>query len=243
MRETNCREDIQISLIIPCYNEEGNIHKLLEKTSVLLGMDPRFEVIFVNNGSTDSTGVLLEGMTQNLARTCLVNIEKNIGYGHGIKKGLEASTGRFVGWTHADLQTDPIDALRGLEAAAGSLEKTFIKGLRMNRPLVDRLFTFGMSVFESLLFGTNLRDINAQPTLFSRDLLKAVLEGPNDFSLDLYTMVIASEAGYKQIRFPVEFGPRFRGSSKWNTSTSARLQFIRRTVAFSIALAKRGRNT
>jgi len=243
LRETNCREDIQISLIIPCYNEEGNIHKLLEKTSVLLGLEPRFEVVYVNNGSTDSTGVLLEDMTHNLARTRLVNIEKNIGYGHGIKKGLEASIGRIVGWTHADLQTDPIDALRGFQAAAGSFEKTFIKGLRKKRPLMDRVFTFGMSIFESLLFRTNLRDINAQPTLFSRDLLKAVLEGPNDFSLDLYTMVRASEEGYKQIRFPVEFGPRFRGSSKWNTSTRARLQFISRTVAFSIALAKRGRKT
>ena len=243
MQEANSREGVQISLIIPCYNEEGNIRKLLERTSVLLGTEPSFEVIYVNNGSTDSTGLLLADMTHNLARTRVVNIEKNIGYGHGIKKGLEASKGRIVGWTHADLQTDPIDALRGLEAASGSLEKTFIKGLRKNRPLVDRVFTFGMSIFESMLFRTNLRDINAQPTLFSRDLLKAVLEGPNDFSLDLYAMVRASEAGFKQIRFPVAFGPRFRGSSKWNTSTIARLQFIRRTVAFSIALAKRRRTT
>ena len=243
MQEANSREDIQISLIIPCFNEEGNIQKLLERTSVLLAIDPSFEVIYVNNGSTDSTGLLLVDMTHNLARTCVVNIDKNIGYGHGIKKGLEASKGIIVGWTHADLQTDPIDALRGLEAAAGSLEKTFIKGLRKKRPIVDRVFTFGMSIFESMLFRTKLRDINAQPTLFSRDLLKAVLEGPDDFSLDLYAMVRASEAGYKQIRFPVDFGLRFRGSSKWNTSTRARLKFIRRTVAFSITLAKRGRTT
>lgn len=242
MLETNSREDVQISLIIPCYNEEGNIRKLLERSSVLLGIEPSFEVIYVNNGSTDATGLLLADMTGNLTRTRVVNIEKNIGYGHGIKKGLEVSKGRIVGWTHADLQTDPIDALKGLKAAAGSFEKTFIKGLRKKRPIVDRVFTFGMSIFESILFRTKLRDINAQPTLFSRDLLKAVLEGPNDFSLDLYAMVRASEAGYKQIRFPVDFGLRFRGSSKWNTSARARLQFISRTVAFSIALAKRGQN-
>jgi glycosyltransferase involved in cell wall biosynthesis len=241
LRDTNNPEGALISLIIPCYNEEGNIHKLLEKTSALLAKEPRCEVIYVNNGSTDSTKFLLEEMTHSLARTRLVNIEKNIGYGHGIKKGLEVSKGSIVGWTHADLQTNPLDALRGLEAAGDFSEKILIKGLRKKRPLVDSAFTFGMTIFESALFRTNLRDINAQPTLFSRDLLKTVLEGPDDFSLDLYTMVRASEAGYKKIRFPVEFARRFRGFSKWNTSTLARLKFIKRTVVFSFALAKRGR--
>ena len=239
MRNANNRESIQVSLIIPCYNEEGNIDKLLEKTSSLLEMNPCFEVIYVNNGSTDSTRALLEGLTHNLTQTRVINLEQNVGYGHGIKKGLEASIGKIVGWTHADLQTDPMDALKGLEAAGDSLEKILIKGLRMKRPLVDTAFTFGMSIFESLLFKTKLRDINAQPTLFSRDLLNTVLEGPDDFSLDLFTMVSASQAGYRQVRFPVDFGPRFRGASKWNTSSRARLRFIKRTVDFSLALAKR----
>ena len=243
LQNAKSRDGILISLIIPCYNEEGNIHKLLDKTSVLVAVEPRIEVIYVNNGSTDSTGVLLEDRTRDLARTRVVNLEENIGYGHGIKRGLQVSKGSIVGWTHADLQTDPMDALRGLEAAAESLEKILIKGLRKKRPLIDIAFTFGMSIFESLLFRANLRDINAQPTLFSRDLLNAVLEGPNDFSLDLYTMVRAHEAGYKQIRFPVDFGPRFQGASKWNTTTRDRLRFIKRTFDFSLALAKKRWNT
>ncbi len=239
MRDINIHDGALVSLVIPCYNEEGNVEKLLAKTSLLMRMEPRFEVIFVNNGSTDSTGALLEELTQNLPGTRVVNLDRNSGYGNGIKKGLELSTGRIVGWTHADLQTNPLDALRGLQAAGDTLENIFIKGLRKKRPLVDTAFTHGMSILESLLFRTNLRDINAQPTLFSRDLLNTVLEGPNDFSLDLYSMVIASDAGYKQIRFPVDFGPRFHGSSKWNTSTLARLRFIKRTLRFSLALAKK----
>jgi hypothetical protein len=65
------------------------------------------------------------------------------------------------------------------------------------------------------------------------------LEGPDDFSLDLFALVKASESRYTQIRFPVSFGPRFSGSSKWNTSATARFHFIRRTIAFSLALARR----
>lgn len=239
MRGTEKNDGALVSLIIPCYNEESNIHKLIEKTSILLSREPRAQVIYVNNGSTDSTGELLADITKNQPMTSVVNVPLNKGYGYGIKRGLEISTGGIIGWTHADLQTNPLDALRGLEAARELPGPIFIKGLRKKRPPVDALFTFGMSVLESLLFRTSLRDINAQPTLFSRDLLSTVLDGPDDFSLDLYTMIRASQAGYKEVRFPVDFGPRFSGSSKWNTSSTARLRFIKRTIVFSLALAKK----
>jgi glycosyltransferase involved in cell wall biosynthesis len=232
------RQDPHLSLIIPCFNEEGNIRELLARTSILLANEPLAEVIFVNNGSTDSTGSLLEDEHQNQPRARVLHLSENKGYGFGIKKGLEESTGRIVGWTHADLQTDPLDALRALEQASKFSNNVLIKGRRTQRPLIDLVFTLGMSVFESALFRLSLMDINAQPTLFTRDLLPMVLEGPDDFSLDLYTMVKASQAKYIQIRFPVSFGPRFSGSSKWNTSMAARFRFIKRTLDFSFALAK-----
>ena len=233
------QEGILLSLVIPCYNEEGNVRDLFARASSLLASESRAEVIFVNNGSSDSTGALLTDLSKVQPRTSVVTVEQNKGYGHGIKKGLEVSAGQIVGWTHADLQTDPLDALIGLERAKNLPEPVFIKGLRRNRPLADSLFTMGMSVFETLLFRVRLRDINAQPTLFSRKLLASILDGPDDFSLDLFALVMASEGRYTQVRFPVRFGPRFSGSSKWNTSAAARFRFIRRTIAFSLALAKR----
>jgi glycosyltransferase involved in cell wall biosynthesis len=239
---SNSSQDTQLSLIIPCFNEEGNIRELLARTSMLLANEPLAEVIFVNNGSTDSTGSLLEDENQNQPRARVLHLSENKGYGFGIKKGLEESTGRIVGWTHADLQTDPMDALRALQQASKFTDNFLIKGRRTQRPLLDLVFTLGMSVFESTLFRVSLKDINAQPTLFTRDLLPMVLEGPDDFSLDLYTMVKASQAKYIQIRFPVYFGPRFSGSSKWNTSMAARVRFIKRTLDFSFALAKNQKN-
>ena len=237
--ESTRQEGILLSLVIPCYNEEGNVRDLFARATKLLASESRAEVIFVNNGSSDSTGDLLTELSKGQPLTSVVTVEQNNGYGYGIKKGLEASTGQILGWTHADLQTDPLDALIGLERAKNFSEPLFIKGLRRNRPLVDTVFTIGMSVFETLLFRVRLRDINAQPTLFSRKLLASILEGPDDFSLDLFALVKASESRYTQIRFPVRFGPRFSGSSKWNTSAAARFRFIRRTISFSLALARR----
>jgi glycosyltransferase involved in cell wall biosynthesis len=236
---TTQQEEILLSLVIPCYNEEGNVRDLFARASKLVASESRAEVIFVNNGSSDSTGALLSELCKGQPRTRVVTVKQNKGYGHGIKRGLETSTGQIVGWTHADLQTDPLDALTGLERAQHFNEPVFIKGLRRNRPLTDTVFTMGMSVFETLLFRIRLRDINAQPTLFSRKLLASILEGPDDFSLDLFALVNASEARYIQVRFPVKFGPRFSGTSKWNTSAAAKIRFIRRTIAFSLALARK----
>lgn len=229
--------EVTLSLVIPCYNEEGSIPALYARVAAFLTEAPSSEVIFVDNGSTDSTGPLLVSLIERKSRIKIVQIEHNKGYGYGIKKGLEATTGNIIGWTHADLQSDPLDALRGLQIAGGLSEGVFIKGLRSKRSLVDAFFTIGMSVFESILFKTILRDINAQPTLFSRSLLRQVLKGPDDFSLDLFVMVSSRKSGFRELRFPVKFAPRPVGSSKWNTSWKARFRLIIRTYNFSLALA------
>jgi len=231
--------ELTLSLVIPCYNEEGSIPALYARVSTILDKAPSSEVIFVDNGSTDSTGPLLASLIEKKSRIKIVHIEHNKGYGYGIKKGLEAATGNIIGWTHADLQSDPLDALRGVQMAGELSEGVFIKGLRSKRPLVDTFFSAGMSVFESILFKTLLRDINAQPTLFSRSLLEQVLKGPDDFSLDLFVMVSSRMSGFREVRFPVNFAPRPVGSSKWNTSWKARFRLVIRTYNFSLALANK----
>ena len=229
------------SIVIPCYNEEGNIEPLIQEALQVIDRHPAIEFIFVDNGSTDGTRQRLEFLTQGSGLKVSV-VERNQGYGFGIRSGLRMASGKFVGWTHADRQTKLADVETALELLEASGQPVFLKGRRSGRPLSDRLFTLGMSIFESILFRTKLSDINAQPTLFTREILSEILKGPDDFSLDLFTYVEAKRTGMKVIRIPVLFGPRFSGESKWNTSTRARWNFIRRTLSFSLRLAseKRG---
>jgi glycosyltransferase involved in cell wall biosynthesis len=231
-----------VSLVIPCFNEAGNLKTLFERASSLVQENPGVEVIFVNNGSVDESEAILRHLSRDTSRISVVTVSVNQGYGFGIKAGLKQAKGDLVGWTHADLQTDPMDVLIGLEASKTESGSVVIKGRRTGRPFSDVFFTLGMGAFETLLFRTPLTDINAQPTLFSQSLLPEVLSGPDDFSLDLYTMVIAQKRGFRQVRFPVKFGPRFSGSSKWNTSMGARIKFISRTISFSFKLSKKLRS-
>lgn len=223
--------------MVPCYNEQGNIETLIQEALEVVTRRPNIEFIFVDNGSTDGTRGLLEALTYKTAGLKVSVVERNQGYGFGIRSGLKAASGKFVGWTHADRQTKLTDVEVALEILAKNHERIFLKGHRSGRPASDRIFTLGMSLFESLLFRTKLNDINAQPTIFASELLVEVLQGPDDFSLDLFAYVAAKRLKITVLRFPVTFGPRFSGESKWNTSARARWKYISRTLAFSFGLA------
>jgi hypothetical protein len=136
------------------------------------------------------------------------------------------------------MQTDPQDALRGLDLFEQHGLNIFVKGRRYGRPLADVAFTVGMSAFETALLGTPLWDINAQPTMFSRAFFETWREPPHDFSLDLYAYYEARRAGLTVHRFPVLFGKRAHGVSHWNVNWAAKRKFIRRTVDFSLQLKK-----
>lgn len=236
-----------LSLVIPCYNEAPGLPMLVDRVREALGRRGDVEVILVDNGSTDATPDVLPGLIAAASGDALtlraVRVPVNQGYGHGILTGLRAAEGEALGWTHADLQTDPADALTALDlmAAAPEPARAFVKGRRFGRPLGDRVFTWGMAAFETALLRTPMWDINAQPTVFSRAFFATWDDPPGDFSLDLYAYWRAAQDGLTIVRFPVHFGPRVFGDSRWNTSMAARGRFIRRTVDFSLALARRRR--
>ena len=116
-------------------------------------------------------------------------------------------------------------------------ENVFIKGIRFGRPIDDRFFTIGMSIFCSFMLKTILWDINAQPSIFPASFFKKWENPPKDFSLDLYAYYQAKKLGYKIHRFPVQFNKRLHGFSSWNKSFKSKLKFIKRTFMFTMKLS------
>lgn len=231
---------MKLSIVVPCYNEEENIPLILERFSQCIARDD-VEVILVNNGSLDKSEQVLEALlpSYTFARTVLVPV--NQGYGFGILSGLREARGEFIGWTHADMQTDPNDVLKALEIIEKSGSKNiYVKGNRRNRPLFDQVFTWGMSLFESILLFLPLWDINAQPNIFPKSFYESWSNPPSDFSLDLYALYMAKKKGLMVKRFDVVFPERIHGESSWNTGLKAKWKFIKRTVDFSVRLRKGG---
>ena len=123
---------MRFSLVIPCYNEAANLPLLLERCKELATQSD-IEVVLVDNGSTDSTPELLLSMLPKYPGCRSVRVDKNQGYGFGIVSGLKAANGEILGWTHADMQTDPLDALRGLALFEKHGDNIFAKGRRYGR--------------------------------------------------------------------------------------------------------------
>ncbi len=229
---------MKYSIVIPCYNEEKSINSLVRSCDQLLSKN-NIELIFVDNGSKDFTYKNLKQSLREKKNFKILKIKRNKGYGYGILYGLKHTKGDYLGWTHADLQTDPNDILKAIQGIEKNGKNVFIKGRRYGRSLQENFFTFGMSVLETLLFRKILYDINAQPTMFSRKFYKTFLNPPSDFSLDLYVFYLAHIKKQKIVRFPTYFKKRKFGSSSWNFGFLSKIKFIKRTLKYSFKLKKR----
>ena len=227
---------MDVSLIIPCFNEAKNLPVLISRCKELIEKYP-VEIILVDNGSTDNSSMLIA----KYPFIKLVKVKKNEGYGNGILEGLHNASGEILAWTHADLQTDPNDLMRGLELTLASTkpQRLFLKGRRYGRSFFDVIFTFGMSLFETLLLQKLMWDINAQPTIFHKSFFQTWQNPPNDFSLDLYVYFMAKKSKLVIKRFPVKFSKRLHGTSDWNTSLLGKYKFIKRTLSYSFNLKRK----
>lgn len=230
---------MKISIVIPCYNEEKNIKLILEEFKKISFGKYELELILVNNGSNDNSKNILEEMKHHYDFLKVVDVVQNKGYGYGILEGLKEAEGEYMGWMHADMQTSPNEFCKCIEFIESDKDKNiFIKGLRKNRPISDTIFTFGMSIFETVYLRKKLYDINAQPTLFNRKLYEKFENPPYDFSLDLYAYYKAIEVGNKIVRFPVIQKERIYGISSWNTGFKSRIKLIKRVISYSKLLKR-----
>ena len=233
---------MKLSIVIPCYNEEKNIPFLLKKFSEIISNED-LEVVLVNNGSTDNSQKVLEELIPNysFARTVLVPVNK--GYGYGILQGLKETKGTFVGWTHADMQTDLGDIIKayGILEKENWDEKIYVKGRRRKRTFTENFFTIGLSIFESIYLGTFLWDIVGQHNIFCRKFYETWQNPPSHFELDTYSLCLAKRRKMKIIRFNVLFPKRKQGESSWNAKgLIPKLKEVKKTLKASVELKRKG---
>lgn len=233
---------MKLSVVVPCFNEEQNIDALVDAFAGTELEKDSLELILVDNGSVDGTRKKIYGACSRYSWIKLVIVEKNLGYGYGIKCGMGHSSGEFIGWIHADLQTPPASFEKALAVMnrTDRPESCYYKGLRRNRPFLDRLFTTGMSFYETLYLKTFLYDINGQPSIISRKMYEKMTHIPDDFSLDLYVYYFARKNGYEVKRFGVKQRKRLAGESSWNKGFLSRMKGAFWVMGWSKNIRKNG---
>jgi len=213
---------INFSLVLPCYNEEKNIPFLCEEFLKLPFENYKAELILVNNGSNDDTKnqiniAIKNNISENVVIK-LVNLDKNEGYGGGISEGLKKADGEFIGWAHADLQTPLIDFLK-LFLKIKDKKNTLGKGFRINNRGFDGIVSRFHENLASLILGKKMSEINAQPKIFHRNLMKYFTNMPHKWTtLDTYVVFTCLKNNVELETIDVIFNTRKYGQSKWKNN-------------------------
>lgn len=226
---------MQLSIILPCYNEAENLALVLQNYRTA-GKGFDFELVLVNNGSTDHTAKALEKELAKpeyaFARTVLV--EKNIGYGYGIMTGLRVGRGEFLAFSHADMQCSAEDVFIAYKKLISlqNPQKAIIKGRRRGREFVPRTVTYVMGLIASSILFMRLSDVNAQPKVFHKSMLEKLSDPPLEFELDLYILYKARRLKFVIETIPVIFHKRLHGESKSAYNFFARWKTILKTLQY-----------
>jgi glycosyltransferase involved in cell wall biosynthesis len=177
-------DDPLVSILVPAYNEAATIVAVLERVAEKVPF--RTEVIVVDDGSTDATADLAEGV----AGTIVVRLGVNRGKGAAVRTGIDRSTGDIVLIQDADLEYDPVDIPRLIEPLTrGVADVVFGSRLRGGEPQRAHLFWHYagnkfLSLLTGVLYNTTLSDMEVGYKAFLGDLIRSIDFVSDDFAIE-----------------------------------------------------------
>ena len=202
------------SLVVPAFNEEGNILPLVEATvAVLDQLTGGSEIIFVDDGSTDGTAAEIAAAIARWPQCRALVHPRNLGQNHALLAGLRAARGAIILTMDGDGQNDPRD-LPLLLAPVETGELDLACGWRFARhdsSLRRRMSRLANAVTRRVL-GDNLHDNGCQLRAMRREVVAALF--PFEL-LQSFLPAIAATKGFKVGEFKVRHHPRVRGQAKY----------------------------
>jgi glycosyltransferase involved in cell wall biosynthesis len=206
-----------LSVVIPMYNEEPYVARAVAAARAALEeMQADWEVVLVDDASTDRTGELADELSRADGRVKVVHNPVNRRLGGSLRAGYAAATKALVFYTDADLPTD----LGQLARAVHLLEyqqADLLAGYRFDRTaegLRRSLLARGYNLLLRVLFGLRVRDVNFAFKLFRRSLLDRVALRSEGSFIDAELLLRARRAGAHVIQMGLDYFPRRHGSSK-----------------------------
>lgn len=218
--------NMKVSIVIPAYNEAQNITQVVrELCDGFKHVENSFEIIVVDNGSTDETPKILKELEKDVPQLSVVRVFPNKGYGNGIILGLERAHGEVLGWMHADNQAKPCDAVNVYRKVLDE-KLDLCKIVRITREHPMRLAqSRAYNVLFRLMFNTPCGDINGSPKFFRRSLYKKTNLSSRDWFIDSEIIIKAERLGASIGEVPVVWQKRVGGFSKVNMRTG--FEFLR----------------
>jgi len=229
--ETGADETPEVSVFLPVYNEEPNLHPLHAKLDAALkSLGRSAEIVYVDDGSNDGSLNILREIAEMDSRVRVVALRRNYGQTAAMAAGIDAARGNVLIPMDADLQNDPAD----IERLLSKLDEGYdvVSGWRKNRK--DKMVTRKIpSMIANRLIswigGVPLHDYGCSLKAYRRESLQDVrLYGEMHRFIPIY----ASWAGARVTEIPVEHHARTMGKSKYGLSRTLKVVFDLMTIKF-----------
>ncbi|MCX6561104.1 MAG: glycosyltransferase family 2 protein [Candidatus Aminicenantes bacterium] len=235
----NAADPIRLSVIVPAYNEARNVPRMVEElTAACLKLAVPYEIIFIDDGSTDGTFAALREAHLRDARIRVIRFRKNFGQTAAMSAGFDYARGEIIVTIDADLENDPSD----IAALVAKVEEGYdlVSGWRKerwkSRFLTRRLPSLIANWLISRITKVRLRDYGCTLKAYRREVVKNIrLYG----EMHRFIPAIAATIGVRIAEVPVNFRPRIHGTSKYGFSRSIRVFLDLLTVKFLLSYSTR----
>ncbi len=210
MQEKNQEDKLDISIVVPVYNEEGNVEKLhsriLEECKKI---KKSFEIIFIDDGSSDGT----VKMCQNLSPLKLIRFRKNYGQTAAFDAGFQVARGEVIVTMDGDLQNDPADIAKLLEKIEEGYD--VVSGWRFKRKdsMSKKIFSRGANLLRKILIEDNIHDSGCSLKAYKKEcFVDLELFG----EMHRFIPALLEMDGFKVAEVKVSHHPRIHGVTKYN---------------------------
>jgi glycosyltransferase involved in cell wall biosynthesis len=219
-----------VSVVIPLYNEEENVRELHARLSEVLGtIGTDYEILFIDDGSTDGTLALLQELQARDRNIVVLSLRRNFGQTAAFAAGFDYSRGDIIITMDGDLQNDPRDIPKLIELMK---DNDLVSGWRKKRkdPFISRrLPSIIANWLISRVTGVNLHDYGCSLKAYKRDVIKNLkLYG----EMHRFIPAVASWYGVRVAEVETTHHPRLRGKSKYGISRTVKVVLDLITVKF-----------
>jgi len=224
----------EISVVVPFYNEEENIEELYKRlTQVLKKIKKSYELIFVDDGSTDRTYEILNNLYKKDIHVNIVRLKKNFGQTAALAAGFDHANGKIIISMDGDLQHDPADIPKLLDKMKEGYD--IVSGWRKKRVdnlIFRRIPSLVANRIMRFLSGVKIHDFGTTFKVYKKEVIKNIhLYG----ELHRFIPALASRMGVRITEVPIRNIVRQKGKSKYGLSRVRRVLFDLLTVKFIIS--------
>jgi len=214
---------MDISVVIPVYNEEENLREFADELlGVLKSLKKSFEVIFIDDGSKDRSSQILRELCKGYPFITFIRLNRNYGQHSAIFCGFEYAKGDTIITIDADLQNPPSEIPKLLEKIDEGYEA--VGGYRESRQdsFLRKIPSFIVAKITSRLVQVPLKDYGCMLRAYKKDLVEAMISSGG---VSTYIPALANSLAGSVAEVPIEHRARTRGTSKYNLFQLLRLNF------------------